>query len=264
MAKQAKVPLNQLLQELAGQGAASVVQRGPLSSAPATGPRIGAQPRAAEFGDGMTQRVYELGYKGVSLGVSVGDIAQAPTQSIMCPTTHLLQLGEGAVEWAIATANGQRDLEDKAFHALNGDKSVAYGEARGIKASGELERRGIKHIVLSNVLPQGGAAMSAADMASFTFNACVAAHRAGVTSLTIPAVGTGVAASFGFGMSYEDSAAGVAEGFKRFIEQVGGADQTPLRHVDFNLFSKAAPGQSTIDGAVGIVDRAKVADRLRA
>jgi hypothetical protein len=58
--------------------------------------------------------------------------------------------------------------------------------------------------------------------------------------LTIPAIGTGFAAAFGFGMSMGDSLRGFAEGFKRFVDSLDSLDErgTTLRNVDYNVYAK--------------------------
>lgn len=60
---------------------------------------VGLQEREPQFGDGDTQRVYEVQYGsfhvGVSFGVSFGDITQAPTESVVVPCDSDLLIGSG-------------------------------------------------------------------------------------------------------------------------------------------------------------------------
>ncbi|OGY17212.1 MAG: hypothetical protein A2785_04315 [Candidatus Chisholmbacteria bacterium RIFCSPHIGHO2_01_FULL_49_18] len=76
--------------------------------------REGLQPREPRFGVGESQRVWEYPYRGSLIGVNLGDIAAAPTEAIMCPTTPWLRLGGGAVERRIASVAG-----DKLFGTYN-------------------------------------------------------------------------------------------------------------------------------------------------
>jgi len=57
--------------------------------------REGLQIREPKFGSGENQRVWEVDYHGIKIGVNLGDIASAPTEAIMCPTTPWLEVGGG-------------------------------------------------------------------------------------------------------------------------------------------------------------------------
>lgn len=57
--------------------------------------REGLQPRDPKYGKGENQRVWEVEYKGVKIGINLGDIATAPTEAIMCPTTPWMEVGGG-------------------------------------------------------------------------------------------------------------------------------------------------------------------------
>ena len=105
--------------------------------------------------------------------------------------------------------------------------------------SGRLAEVGIKLIVLTNVTPDGSkegqsGGMTRQHMESFTYNSCKAAHLVGINSITIPAVGTGFAATFGFGLSREDSMCGFFAGAKKFADEFKG--KTQLKQIDYNVY----------------------------
>lgn len=259
--------------------------------------RTGLQPREHKFGAGENQRVWEIAYKDHIIGVNLGDIAQVPTEAVMCPTTPWLQVGGGAIENVLANAIGD-ELFDKYARTLmgiarrvhetegferamaatelanllrdeggmnvqatpeqiatdiitssevtplpgEGRLELALGYGAAIPApSGGLSERGIKTVVLTNVTPDGSkpdqaGGMTREHMVRFTYNACMAAHMAGADSITIPSVGTGFAAAFGFGMSREDSIKGFVLGMKQFADELG--DKTPLKRVDYNIYAR--------------------------
>lgn len=67
----------------------------------------GLQSREQKYGQGENQRVWEVDYKGVKIGLNLGDIASAPTEAIMCPTTPWLEVGGGGIENRIADVTGE-------------------------------------------------------------------------------------------------------------------------------------------------------------
>jgi O-acetyl-ADP-ribose deacetylase (regulator of RNase III) len=260
-----KISTSELLNQALAALGANLDPEGPIpehGGPPAEGPRVGVQERPKAFGSGTTKRVWEMGYRGASIGVNLGGIQEAPTQAIMCPTTPTLQLGGGAVEWAIAEAAGVDAFQKRAAQALGKEKQIAYGGARTIDASGELTKKGIGTIVLSGVTPSGDhkGGMTSDDMVTFTYNACKAAHEKGVDSLTVPAIGTGFAAAFGFGMSMEDSLNGFARGVRKFLDEVGGAGGTPLTRIDYNIYAK--PSRESAQQVAGFMEKARVAEAL--
>lgn len=102
--------------------------------------------------------------------------------------------------------------------------------------SGRLNNRGIKYVVLVNVTPQG-TAMTPEDMSMFTENSIMAASWIKAKSITIPAVGTGFAAAFGFGLSLFDSFQGFFLGALAYKL----ADPTSsVKRIDYNIYTKAS------------------------
>lgn len=258
--------------------------------------KVGVQERPHEFGAGETKRVYEVLYKSFSFGVNCGDIAQVPTEAVMCPTSPWLEVAGGAIENRLAEEIGETLFEDYAHKLMNivGKVLTTEGNARleaaselqkllrekgGMKVeatpeqvadeissscemqdldgvgkhsalfygaaipapSGRLSEGGIKLVVLTNVTPDGSKTgqergMTKEHMEDFTYNACKAANLVGVQSITIPAVGTGFAAAFGFGLSRQDSMAGFLAGAKRFADEFGG--NALLKQVDYNIYAQ--------------------------
>jgi O-acetyl-ADP-ribose deacetylase (regulator of RNase III) len=258
--------------------------------------RVGIQKRPEAFGAGVTKRAYEVLYKGFSIGVNLGDIAQVPTEAVMCPTTPWLEVGGGAIENRLADEIGDilfegyaRNLMDITGKVLttNGDEQLRAAselqklleEKGGMKIeatpeqivsditssckisrfddgkerpalfygaaipapSGRLKEGGIKLVVLTNVTPdssksgeEGG--MTRRHMEDFTYNACKTANLVGVRSITIPAIGTGFAAAYGFGLSRQDSMGGFLSGAKRFADEFGGG--SALKQIDYNIYAQ--------------------------
>lgn len=257
--------------------------------------KVGVQERPRQFGRGEANRVYELTYQGFSIGFNMGDIAQVPTEAVMCPTTPWLEVGGGAIENRLAEEIGEtlfegyahrimaiveRIHETKGFEQAGAARELAdlLEKESGIKVkisperlasdilaaseidypggkkhgallygaaipapSGKLSRRGINTVVLVNVTPDGNklgqeGGMTREHMVMFTSNACQAADLTGAKSLTIPGVGTGFAAAFGFGMSREDSIAGFIRGATQFINLQG--SRANLRQIDYNIYAR--------------------------
>ncbi len=258
--------------------------------------KVGVQERQSAFGAGETKRVYEVLYKGFSFGVNCGDIAQVPTEAVMCPTTPWLEVGGGAIENRLADEIGETLFEDyahklmgiidKVLRTKGGERTQAASELQmllkqkgGMKVeatpeqvadeistsceisdlgggqehsalfygaaipapSGRLSEGGIKLVVLTNVTPDGSkygqeGGMTKQHMEDFTYNACKAANLVGVHSITIPAVGTGFAAAFGFGLSRQDSMAGFLSGAKRFANEFG--RNASLKQIDYNIYAQ--------------------------
>ena len=260
------------------------------------------QPRESKYGDGVNQRVFELPYKNFLIGVNLGDITEAPTEAVMCPTTPVLEIGGGAVERALYRAVG-RETYDAYAHQLmsiiervrNGTDadrllaaqefldliqtktklplnaspeqavvdilaltgkvnwsadmnrkpehvSLLYGMAIAAP-SGNLEKRGIQTIVLTNVTPEKKDGMTVRDMAMFTYNACIAALRAGADSITIPAIGTGFASMYGFGLRPDESLIGFLEGVKQFVDDITSQNESVMHRIDYNMYVK--PSEKT-------------------
>ena len=251
---------------------------------------IEVQPREEKFGPGENQRVIEIEWApDFKVGVNCGDIAQAPTTAVMCPTTPWLQLGGGAVEWAIADAAGSDLFEVYAaqlmellrrarsadatsetdlaiintlmqqlnISLITGSPLEMIEQAKQLTTIGEhglsvahgasvaapsynLKARGIDTVVLTNVTPEGRS-MTVEDMSKFTMSALLAAsNRAGNTSVTVPAIGTGFAAALGFGLSYEDSLKGLlagVEGFLKLRSETGLAKG--IDRLDYNIYCGA-------------------------
>ena len=252
----------------------------------------GLQPRELKYGEGENQRVWELDYKGVKIGINLGDIASSPTEAIMCPTTPWLEVGGGGVENRIANVAGDElfgtytkrlidlltnirsDDYDMSISAaeqlskflhkntgmqiekspeevrsdilqatrideLGGDigehVAVFYGGSVPAPSGKELGKKGIKVVVLTNVTPEGRN-MTSDDMAMFTQSATQAASLTNTDSLTVPAVGTGFAATFGFGLSQADSIGGFFKGAKKYIDQNEG--KTNLKRIDYNIYAR--------------------------
>lgn len=65
--------------------------------------RVGVQDRPPKYGRGDTKRVMEITLGDYSFGINLGDIAQAPSDAVMCPTTPWLEIGGGAVENRLAS-----------------------------------------------------------------------------------------------------------------------------------------------------------------
>ena len=277
--------------------------------------KVAIQPREAKYGSGKNQRVLELPYDQYLVGISVGDITEAPTESIMSPTTPALSVQMGSVENAIYSAVGgdtydlyTEQLMEIFFTIRAGDETerkqaaakfiellrqntslsislteeqviddllalteenlrleevaLKYGVAIPAPA-GNLRSKGIQVIILTNVNPgmsdvDGEQKMTAEDMAMFTYRACMAAHLAGVDSITVPAVGTGFARGTAFGLSDEDSMAGFLEGVRQFAAymQTSGAT-TNLKRIDYNLYSPEAVSQRDLDKAEKLLTDAK-------
>lgn len=243
------------------------------------------QEREERYGQGDTKRVIEFEIpEGAKLGFAFGDISESVTEAIMCPTTPWLQLGGGAVEWAIADAAGEEvfnkdaktlmnsligiqkgeSLEVQIEHArviaellgiqssydleqivqdslqivsqAEGEISVEFGASVPVK-SGNLIRKGIDTIVLTNVTPNGRG-MTSKDMALFTSNAVNAARLRGAKSLTVPAVGTGFAAAFGFGLSMPDSIRGYISGARAALQIAG--ENHGIERIDYNIYAHAS------------------------
>jgi O-acetyl-ADP-ribose deacetylase (regulator of RNase III) len=253
--------------------------------------REGLQQRELKYGHGENKRVWEVDYKGVKIGINLGDIASAPTEAIMCPTTPWLEVGGGSIENRIADVAGNEVFETytkeliglltqirgkntqaslsaserliqflakntgmkveksseevrsevlqaTATHNLGEDVgehvALFYGGSIPAPAGKELGKKGIKIVVLTNVTPEGKK-MEAADMVQFTKSAAQAASLTGVDSLTIPAVGTGFAAAFGFGMTQAESMVGFFKGATEYIAQ---NQSTSLRRIDYNMYAQ--------------------------
>jgi len=311
-----------------------------FSTPPHLSERVGVQPRGLEFGDGITQRVYEVQYGDYTFGINMGDVAQVPTEAVMLPSTPWLGIGGGAIENVLHDAIGgqlydryaemiRASLEEAAhlpegpakseartrlanqlvvagvmdenaasetatrliggsyMARLGGDQSTVfvigadgsltektfetperttieleYGEAMpGV--AGDLSDRGIGSVVIVNVTPTSGPGrehgMTSEHMTMFTHNAAQVAARMGARSLTVPAVGTGFAAAFGFGMSMEDSLRGFFAGAKQFADAGGAGD---LRRLDFNIY--ALPSEDNAQQAAEFVRDARILELLGA
>lgn len=253
--------------------------------------RIGVQERPPKYKEGITKRVFEIAYGDYNFGVNLGDIAQAPSDAVMCPSTPWLEIGGGAVENVIADAMGEGIFESSSktlqhhlskvlgsegfgravaartladyLQATTGLQTTATPEeiASGIIAtthftnldrvgdhielehgaavpipSGDLKAKGIDIIILVNVTPRGRS-MNIQDMRGFTANACRVANLTGAHSITIPAVGTGFAAAFGFGLSRDDSLKGFFQGAQEYAKEAG--NQSSLKQIDYNIYARA-------------------------
>ncbi len=306
---------------------------------------IGVQERASGYGEGTTKRVYEIRYGDYSFGVNLGDIAEAPTDSIMLPSTPWLHIGGGAIENAICRELGDEydsytdrvrnylerisfstDDSEKAEWAQKlsdlfstvGDTSpenaavlaaqlgrlsaitelpdasdhivmlqigpdgelqpvptddnlgvpresltLPYGAATPC-IPGRLAARGINSVIISNVTPDSSmpgeeTGMTGDHMVMFTHNAALVADRTGSGSITVPAVGTGFAAAFGFGMSMQDSITGYFLGAKEFADS--GVSQG-LRSLDFNIY--AQPSEDMARQVAELVQDQGIPDLLAA
>lgn len=254
--------------------------------------RIGVQERSPKYGKGDTKRVFETGYGDWSFGVNLGDIAQAPTDALMCPSTPWLEIGGGAVENVIADAMGEKNFESSSkavqyyllevlkskgferaatarlladylqtttgLHTSSTPEEIASGliltthlaNLKGVGEhvelahgaavplpSGNLKVRGIDVIIMVNVTPSGRS-MNVRDMVGFTANACRVANLTGAHSITIPAVGTGFAAAFGFGLSRDDSMKGFFIGAETYAKEAG--NRANLKQIDYNIYARAS------------------------
>lgn len=296
---------------------------------------VGVQPRDPQFGEGLTQRVYEIRYGDYTFGVNLGDIAQVPTEAVMLPSTPWFGIGGGAIENVLHDAIGpqlydryaamvresleqcavaaegpekeaarsrladnfvmvagmSRDAAEEMAARLSGGSFISVMEGRRVPAlvlgedgalhpatyefpdsvnvqleygeaapgvAGDLTDRGINSVVVVNVTPTGSG-MARDHMVMFTHNAAQVASAMGAGSLTVPAVGTGFAAAFGFGMSMEDSIRGFFEGAKLFVDS-GQAGE--MRRIDFNIYAR--PSENGATQVAELVRDAGVLDMLAA
>src|SRR6266498_1832608 len=99
----------------------------------------GVQERADAFGSGDAKRVYEIQYKDFSIGINLGDIAQAPSEAVMCPSTRWIELGRGAIETRLADEIGVTLFRDYAqdLRKIAGEVLRAEGDDR-LNAASEL------------------------------------------------------------------------------------------------------------------------------
>lgn len=130
-------------------------------------------------------------------------------------------------------------LQATSMHNLGEDigehVALFYGGSIPAPAGKALGRNGIKVVVLTNVTPEGER-MTGEHMIRFTESAAQAANLTGVDSITIPAVGTGFAAAFGFGMSQAESMGGFFRGAMNYIDQNAG--KTDLNRIDYNIYAR--------------------------
>jgi O-acetyl-ADP-ribose deacetylase (regulator of RNase III) len=152
-------------------------------------------------------------------------------------------------------------IQATATHNLGKDigehVALFYGGSVPAPAGKELGKKGIKIVVLTNVTPEG-AKMKAEDMVRFTESAAQAANLTGVDSLTVPAIGTGFAAAFGFGLSQADSMGGFFKGATAYIDNNQG--QTSLKRIDYNMYAK--PSLETAKKVSGMLSKQAGATKL--
>lgn len=219
-------------------------------------------------------RVWEANLGEMKIGVNLGDITIAPTESVVCPTTPWLEIGDGAVENAIEEAHGGNlsyigkriveiihnnsnrmpsEEEVSEFIKLTGlpkvedqkiqqlfnllkdrrqhSNSVKFGTCLPI-SSGKMVRTGIKSIILTAATPEIKA-YSVQDIALITRNSIVNSTLINSSSLTVPAIGTGVAAAFGFGISITDCIQGFLMGVLQSYQS-----GVNIERVDFNIYAR--------------------------
>ncbi len=111
--------------------------------------------------------------------------------------------------------------------------ALSYGMSIPAPAGKNLGEKGIKIVVLTNVTPEGKT-MSIKDMSLFTKSAVTAVNQSNADSITIPAVGTGFAAAFGFGLSLADSITGFLKGSIDYIQENG--NNNCLKRIDYNIY----------------------------
>lgn len=111
--------------------------------------------------------------------------------------------------------------------------ALSYGMSIPAPAGKILGEKGIKIVVLTNVTPNGNN-MSIEDMALFTKSAAMAVNKSKADSITIPAVGTGFAAAFGYGLSLSDSMTGFLKGTIEYIQE--NRENNHLKRIDYNIY----------------------------
>ena len=213
---------------------ANIVEAGPIPKDRRSvngWPVAGLAPRPKEFGSGITQRAVGMTYNDALVGVNLGPIQEAPTEGVVCPTMKRLALGAGAVENVLAESFGIEAYEAAANKAWQNRKG-RNGAAAAIQSEGALPGRGIKALILSIAAPRGEQ-KSEQGMSDLTYEACKAAHEAGISSLTVPAIGTGFAAEAGFGLKLDQSMRGFADGVKRFLDE---HPDSQLKTIDYNVY----------------------------
>lgn len=200
--------------------------------------RVGVT-RDRRFANNTTARVVEIDYKGATFGITLGDIAQPQTDGILVPSNPYMAIGEGGVEWAIASAIGGEKKLNSLTMPMKGDREtvdLGFAGATDVPAGTDLSKRGATTLVPVAVSLDP----TIESMSDWVYNALVAAHEHGrATGLAIPAIGTGLARAFGGGISTHESIAATAQGFKRFMDEYG-AD-TKIKNVDFALYSRGEP-----------------------
>jgi hypothetical protein len=120
---------------------------------------------------------------------------------------------------------------------------VALKDGGSIAApSGPLRDHGIRVVILTNTSPPDEGKFKINDMVGFTRSALQAAETTTIDSLTIPAIGTGNAASQGYGLSDRESAVGFFLGCMDYVDRTGG--QSYIRRIDYNMFADVTPEEA--------------------
>lgn len=130
---------------------------------------------------------------------------------------------------------GAIKLFKKLKSRTSNEDSISFTECVPINSSGEMQQRGIKNIILASSTPEGKR-YSVDDIASITRNAMLTTVLAGRNSVTIPAIGTGFAAAFGFGISMKDAIKGFVKGV--IDAYLNGIE---VQNVDFNIYAQPSP-----------------------
>lgn len=136
--------------------------QGNFGASPVIAERVGVQPRDLEFGDGMTQRVYEVQYGDYTFGVNMGDVAQVPTEAVMLPSTPWLQIGGGAIENVLYDAIGGQ-LYDRYADMIRSSLEQAAHVPEG-PAKSEARARLANQLVVAGVMDEAAARETAARL----------------------------------------------------------------------------------------------------
>lgn len=138
--------------------------------------------------------------KDFKFSVAMGDITEAETEAVFCPSNDQFAFaGLGAIERVILAQDGAEAFKfaeayvrstENNISGYTPDEGLPFGSAFAAK-TGQLESRGIKNIIFSNVLPPLETRISDRLVSICLFSAMREADRVGARSLALPMIGMG-------------------------------------------------------------------------
>jgi len=191
--------------------------------------------------------------ENIKTNILIGDISRQPTQGIIVPQFKE-GISEGGVGGAIFRAGGEDAMVAAQKMMDNNPDLKNFGRAF-VTTSPKMKKSLINVVTVGSGVDNEFSVVKAA-----VFNGLVAAQKSGITSVSIPALGTGIIGQ----LSNEQSAKAILSGIAEFKQKGGTMSEINVviygdraQHSDFVKVldkksyagSTASSGQRVIDGA---------------